>query len=227
MVKAVIFDIDGTLVDSVNLHAHAWQEAFQHFGHSIPFEDVRHQIGKGSDKLIPHFLSPLEDERLGEDLDAFRSELWKQKYLHQVQSFPQVRQLFERILADGKHVVLASSAKGDELEEYKKIAGIADLVDRETSSDDVENSKPDPDIIHAALAKLHHVNPAEVIMVGDTPYDAIAAKKAGVRTIGVLCGGFPEPELLEAGVVAIYRDPSDLLIHYRKSPLGQAAEEAA
>ncbi|HWR14236.1 MAG TPA: HAD family hydrolase [Terriglobales bacterium] len=227
MVKAVIFDIDGTLVDSVNLHAHAWQQAFQQFGHNVTFEEVRQQIGKGSDKLIPHFLYERENERLGKQLDKFRSELWKREYLPKVQPFPMVRELFERLLAESKKVVLASSAKGDELEAYKKIAGINDLIQRETSSDDVENSKPDPDIIHAALAKLHNPDPSEVIMIGDTPYDAISADKAGVRTIGVLCGGWSEEQLREAGCVAVYRDPSDLLLHYARSPLASPTGIAA
>jgi HAD superfamily hydrolase (TIGR01549 family) len=218
-VTAVIFDVDGTLVDSVGLHARAWEEAFRHFGHEIPFEEIRRQIGKGSDKLIPHFLPPEEFRRIGEQLDKFRGELWKSKYLSQVKPFPKVRELFQKILADGKRIALASSAKGDELQTYKEIAGIDDLVETETSADDVESSKPDPDVIHAALRKLNNPDPAEGIMVGDTPYDAIAAAKAGVRTIGVLCGGFPERELREAGCIAIYRDPADLLAQYEESPL--------
>jgi beta-phosphoglucomutase-like phosphatase (HAD superfamily) len=113
LISSVIFDIDGTLVDSVDLHARAWQEAFRHFGHEISFEEVRHQIGKGSDKLVPHFLSPKEVERLGKDLDEFRGNLWKTKYLHQVRAFPQVRELVERLIADKKKIILASSAKGD------------------------------------------------------------------------------------------------------------------
>lgn len=227
MTKAVIFDIDGTLVDSVDLHANAWQEAFRHFGHDIPFENIRHEIGKGSDKLIPHFLSPDENQRIGKELDKFRSELWKKKYLHQVKSFPKVRELFQRVLADGKKIALASSAKGDELDTYKQIAGIADLIHEETSSDDAENSKPDPDVIHAALAKLRDFKPAEVVMVGDTPWDAIASNKAGVRCIGVLCGGFPEQELINAGCIAIYRDPADLLQQYDESPIAEHVEQAA
>jgi len=227
MAKAVIFDIDGTLVDSVDLHARAWQETFRHFGYDFDFHEIRHQIGKGSDKLVPHFLQPEELRHIAEDLDKYRSKLWKEKYLQQVKPFPKVRELFERIRDDGKNIVLASSAKGDELDAYKKIANIEDLVEKETSSDDVENSKPDPDIIHAAVSKLHNPDVSDVVMVGDTPYDAEAARKAGVRTIGVLCGGFAEEELRAAGCTMIYRDPADLLEHYEDSPLGQRAERAA
>ncbi len=227
MPKAVIFDIDGTLVDSVNLHAQAWKEAFRHFGYDFDLGEIRHQIGKGSDKLIPHFLSPKEVGHIGRELDKFRSNLWKSSYLPKVKPFPKVRDLFQRIQQDGKRIVLASSAKGDELENYKKVAVIDDLVEKETSSDDVENSKPDPDIIHAAMQKLGDVDPDEVVMVGDTPYDVEAAKKAGVPTIAVLCGGFPEVELRGAGATAIYHDPADLLNHYQESPLAGREERAA
>lgn len=227
MPLAVIFDIDGTLVDSVDLHAQAWKESFRHFGYDFDLGEIRHQIGKGSDKLIPHFLSPKEVSHIGDELDHFRSKLWKSKYLRKVKPFPKVRELFERILKDGKRIVLASSAKGDELETYKEIAGIADLVDEQTSSDDVKNSKPDPDIVHAAMQKLGGADPQQVIMVGDTPYDVEAARKAGVATIAVLCGGFPEMELHGAGAVAIYHDPADLLDHYEESPLAGEKEQAA
>jgi phosphoglycolate phosphatase-like HAD superfamily hydrolase len=227
MVRGVIFDIDGTLLDSVDLHARAWQETFRHFGHQIPFAEIRQQIGKGADKLIPHFLSPDESRNLGDDLNKYRAELWKRDYLPRVKPFPRVRELFQRILEDGKKIALASSAKGDELKTYKKIAGIEDLVHEETSSDDVERSKPDPDIIHAAIAKLQGFSPEELIMVGDTPWDALAANKAEVPTIGVLCGGVPEEQLREAGCLAIYRDPADLLTRYEDSPLKASESKAA
>ena len=226
-ITAAIFDIDGTLVDSVDLHAHAWQEAFAHFGYDIPFERVRHEIGKGSDKLIPDLLGETEARRVFDDLDQFRSKLWKQKYFQQVKPFPQVRELFQHILSDGKKIVLASSAKGDELKKYKQIAGIDDLVKDETSSDDIDKSKPSPDAIEAALAKLGHPDPATVVMVGDTPWDIIAAAKVGVKGIGVLCGGFPEEELRAAGAAAIFRDPADLLANYDASPFADVDARAA
>lgn len=226
-VTAAIFDIDGTLVDSVDLHARAWQEAFQHFGYNIPFEKVRHEIGKGSDKLIPDLLGEEVAKRVFDELDEFRGKLWKSKYFERVKSFPKVRELFQRILQDGNQIVLASSAKGDELKSYKQIAGISDLVQDETSSDDVDKSKPSPDAIHAALAKLKISDPSTVLMVGDTPWDVIAAKKAGVKTVAVLCGGFPEEELRSAGAVAIYRDAADILARYRQSPFADTGEQAA
>lgn len=220
MIEAVIFDIDGTLLDSVDLHAEAWQEALKHFGHDIQFERVRHEIGKGADQLLPALLPNDQLQVRGKKIEKFRSELFKSKYLPLVRPFPMVRELLERIRADGKRIALASSAKGDEIAKYKKIADIDGLVDVETSSDDAEKSKPHPDIFEATLGKLGGIDPATVIVIGDTPHDAAAAAKAGLRTIGVLCGGFPEEELRAAGCVAIYRDPADLLAGYDGSLLG-------
>jgi HAD superfamily hydrolase (TIGR01549 family) len=219
MIAAAIFDIDGTLVDSVDLHAAAWQMALERFGKNVSLEKVRRQIGKGGDQLMPVFLSPIELKRFGAELEQYRSELFKRKFLPRVKAFPAVRQLFERIRQDGKRVALASSAKGDELKTYKKIAGIDDLIETETSSDDAERSKPYPDIFHAALAELGDVAPDAVLVVGDTPYDAEAAGKANLRTLGLLCGGWSDNDLRKAGCVAIYRDPAELLELYDESPL--------
>ena len=195
MIEAVIFDIDGTLVDSVDLHARAWQEALMHFGHDVPFPQLRHEIGKGGDQLLPDLLPPRVVDAEGEDIKQYRSQLFKSKYLAQVRPFPRVRELFERIRADGKRIALASSAKRDEIEIYKKIARIEGVVDVETSADDTEKSKPHPDIFDATLDRLGGPNPASVLVVGDTPHDALAASKARLLTIGMLCGGFPETEL--------------------------------
>ena len=210
MLKAVIFDIDGTLVNSVDLHAQAWQEAFAHFGHQVEFSAVRSQIGKGGDQLMPVFLSRRKSITGDKEIEEYRSKLYKQQYLPNVRGFPEVRQLVERIKGNGLQVVLASSAKSDELQTYKQIAGIEDLINEETSAEIAAKSKPHPDIFRAALDRLG-VAASEAIVVGDSPYDAQAAGKIGLRTIGVLCGGFPEADLREAGCLAIYRDPADLL----------------
>jgi HAD superfamily hydrolase (TIGR01509 family) len=128
-----------------------------------------------------------------------------------------VRELFERLRADGRRTALASSAKEDEVKVYKKIADISDLVEEQTSADDAERSKPHPDIFEAALERLGDVRPEEVCVVGDTPYDAQAAGKIGLRTLGLLCGGFPEEDLRAAGCLEIYKDPADLLARYEES----------
>jgi HAD superfamily hydrolase (TIGR01549 family) len=214
MLQAVIFDVDGTIVDSVDLHAQAWKVAFEKFGKTIPFHQVRRQIGKGSDQLLPIFFSKEELSRFGEELDDYRSDLFKKEYLPRVEAFPKVRELFQRIKKDGKQIVLASSAKADELEAYKKIARIEDLVESETSSDDADRSKPYPDIFQAALARLNGIASENAIVIGDTPYDAEAASKANLETVGLLCGGWTQEELQSAGCLAIYRDAEDLLVNY-------------
>lgn len=220
--RAVIFDIDGTLLDSVDLHARAWVEAFAHFGVTTDFADVRRQIGKGGDELMPVFLSEERVARDGETIEAYRSDLFKRRYLSEVRPFPGVRPLFEHIRAAGLTIALASSGKRSEVEHYTEILQIGDLVDVATSSDDADRSKPHPDIFEAALEKLDGAPRDAIIVIGDTPYDAEAAAKAGLRTVGLLCGGFPEADLRSAGCVAIYRDPEDLLNRFAQSPLADS-----
>lgn len=221
MLKAVIFDIDGTLIDSVDMHARAWQEAFAHFGKKIEFEAMRGQIGKGGDQLIPVFLSKEEQQRFGKDLEKYRGELWKAKYMHTVKPFTRVRELVQRVKNDSMQVALASSAKEDEVEYYKHVAHIEDLIEEQTSADDAKRSKPHPDIFEAALGRLNDVKPTEAITIGDSPYDAIAAGKLKMNSIGVLSGGFPEKDLWDAGYSEIYKDCADLLDRYDESMLAR------
>ena len=220
--RAAIFDIDGTLLDSVDLHARAWVEAFAHFGVETEQAEVRRQIGKGGDELMPVFLPKARIEREGETIEAFRSDLFKRKYLSAVRPFPAVRPLFEHIRSAGLKIALASSGKRTEVEHYTEILKIGDLVDVSTSSDDADRSKPHPDIFEAALRKLDRGAHDTIHVIGDTPYDAEAAAKAGLPTIGLLCGGFPEADLSAAGCVAIFRDPQDLLDGFDRSPLAEA-----
>ncbi len=215
-VKAAIFDIDGTLLDSVDLHADAWRQIFFRYGHDIPFIDIRVQIGKGGDQLMPVFLSEEELEKHGQEMEKERGKLFKQLFLPEVHPFPSVRALFEHLKADGIRLALASSSKKDELEHYAKLLGIDDLIDCGTSSDDARKSKPHPDIFQVALKKLGLAG-EETLAIGDTPYDAEAAGKTGIKTIGMLCGGFLEPDLRKAGCIEIYQDPSDLLKRYAES----------
>lgn len=219
MIRAVIFDVDGTLVDSVDLHAESWLKAFRHFGKDVPYEKVRFQIGKGSDQFLPEFWGKEELKKLEKPIEEFRSKLFKEEYLPQVKGFPKVRDLFLHLQAHGQKFALASSAKGDELQSYKTAANIDDLIDLETSSDDADSSKPDPDIFEAALEKLGHPPVEETIVVGDTPWDIEAAKKAGLRTIAVRCGGFRDEDL--RGAIAIFDNPADLLARYASSPLAE------
>lgn len=216
MVDAVLFDIDGTLVDSVDLHAEAWRQAMQRFGRDVPFERVRREIGKGSDQLLPVFFTQEELDRFGEELTRQRGELYLREFLPKVRAFPGVKALFERLRGDGKRLVLASSARREELEALLDIAGVRDLVEGSASGDDVDRSKPHPDIFEAALDQLGGVDLRGVVAVGDTPYDATAAGKLGIAAVGVRCGGWSEEELLEAGCVAVFRDPAELLERYEE-----------
>jgi len=223
MPEAILFDIDGTLLDSVDLHAQAWQEAFHQFGYEFDFAKVRSQIGKGGDQLLPFFLSPEDVKAKGEQISEFRSGLFKECYLPKVKAFPCTRELFQKIKSYGQQVGLASSAKGDELTTYKRIANVEDLVEVEATSADAERSKPYPDIFEAAFKQLKNgISKGEVIVVGDSPHDAEAAVNAGMKIIGVRCGGFAEEDLLRSGCIAVYDGPEDLLDRYDQSPLARA-----
>ena len=219
MIRAAIFDLDGTLVDSNELHVQAWDETFRHFGKEIPVERLREQIGKGGDQYLPVFLNEQEMREFGKEVDAYRGEIFKKKYLSQVRPFPRVRELFERLRADGKKIALASSGKEDEVEHYEKLLGIKGLIDSMTTADQVAHSKPKSDVFIAALRTLGNFHPQDAIAIGDTPYDVEAAKKIELPIIGFLCGGFPEDALRDEGAVAIFRDPADLLGRYYQSPL--------
>ncbi|HEX8634265.1 MAG TPA: HAD family phosphatase [Pyrinomonadaceae bacterium] len=227
MIKAVIFDVDGTLVDSNHLHVEAWREAFRGRGKEVAYEELHEQMGKGGDQLMPVFCSPEELDEFGEELERSRTELFAREYLPRVRPFPKVRELFERIKADGLALALASSAKEEELEQHKRSLRIEDLLEAATSADDAERSKPHPDIFQAALEGIGGVRPAEAIVVGDTPYDAIAAAKAGMRTVGLLSGGFTAEALRAAGAVEIYKDVADLLEHYDVSLLATGSGAVA
>jgi len=219
LIRAVIFDVDGTLVDTNDLHTACWVESFRRFGHEIPFETVRRQMGKGGDQLMPAVLPRDAFERHGEEIGEYRGDLFMREYLPRAKAFPGVPDLLRRVRDAGQRVVLASSSGAAEVERYKEIAGIADLVDDATTKDDAEHSKPSPDIFLAALERIAPIPPEDAMVLGDSPFDAEAAAKAGLRAVGLLCGGFPEGELREAGFVAVYRDPADLLANYERSPL--------
>ncbi|HZZ85867.1 MAG TPA: HAD family hydrolase [Anaeromyxobacteraceae bacterium] len=221
MAAAVLFDVDGTLVDSVDLHAQAWREAFAHFGHDLPYEAVRSQIGKGGDQLLPVFLSPSQLASYGEELEAWRGDLYRREYLPLVRPLPRVRHLLQRVRRGGARVALASSCRREELAVYVGVLGVGDLLAAATTADDVGRSKPHPDVFLACLRRLG-VPAHQAVAVGDSPYDAEAAGGAGVLTVGLLCGGFDPDDLRGAGVAALYRDPSDLLERYDASPLAGA-----
>ena len=213
MIRTILFDVDGTLVDSNDLHALAWQETFRRFGVERGFAEVREQVGKGGDNLLPALLpDDLVDQR-GEEIEAARAELFLQDYLPRVTPFPGVRPLFERLYADGLRIVLATSAQQAELKFHRSIIACEDLIHGFTSRDDVEKSKPCPDIFEAALERAG-VDPSEALVVGDSPWDLKASKRAGLPCVAVRSGGFDEADLLAEGPVALMDGPDHLLAAY-------------
>lgn len=216
--KAVIFDIDGTLVDSVDLHAKAWQDAFAHFGIKLSFDAIRGQIGKGGDELVPTFLTKKQNHEFGEEIQEWRGQHFKNTYMGSVRAFHDSHRLLEGVKKRGKLLAAGSSAKQEELDHYLELLDAKELFDVTTSADDVDRSKPNPDIFEIALAKLDST-PNDTVVVGDSPYDAEAALKIGMPTIGVLCGGFPEEWLRNAGAIKIYKGPTELLEKIDGSPI--------
>jgi HAD superfamily hydrolase (TIGR01509 family) len=200
----VIFDVDGTLVDSNDAHAHAFVEAFESCGYKVPFDPVRRLIGKGADKLIPQLIG-----RYDAALAEHKKAIFNARYLPRLRAFPGVEDLLRFLTARERHLAVASSAGKDELRSLLEVARAARYFEETTDADDAENSKPDPDIVQAALAKLGL--PAErCVLIGDTPYDARAAREAGVRFIGVRCGGLWRDEELQPAL-GIYEGPAELL----------------
>ena len=203
VIEAVIFDVDGTLVDSNDAHARAFVEAFADCGFDVPFEKVRRLIGKGSDKLIPELIGRF-DQRVADRKKA----IFRQRFLPALQPFGGVGKLLRTLHERGIRLAVASSAGKDELDALLAVTGVAELLEQQTDADDAEHSKPDPDIVRAALQKLALPAPG-CVMVGDTPYDAEAARRAGVGFVGVRCGGWTDRDLAPA--LAVYDDPAALL----------------
>jgi HAD superfamily hydrolase (TIGR01549 family) len=215
-VRAVLLDVDGTLIDSNDAHAHAWVDAGAEFGHAIEFAEVRRLIGMGGDKVLPRLTGLEEESDEGARLLERRGEIFRERYLSQLQALPGAVDLVRRLQAEGKTLVVATSASEEDLGPLLEQVGLDDLLQQATNSDDADESKPSPDIVEAALAKTKE-DASNVVMIGDTPYDVEAARRAGVRIIGVECGGWTAGEL--EGAQEVYADPTDLLRRYENSLL--------
>jgi HAD superfamily hydrolase (TIGR01509 family) len=218
--EGVIFDVDGTLVDSNDAHARAWVEAFAEAGHPVPFERVRRLVGMGGDQLLPEAAGLSAEAEPGRSIAKRRGEVFEQKFLPQLRPLPGARELVARLRHDGYRLGVASSAQPAELEPLLRLAGVEDLLRERTSAGDVEESKPEPDIVLAALRKLR-LGPSAAVMIGDTPYDVEAARRAGVALIAFRSGGWSDPDL--RGALAVYDGPADLLARIESSPLRRAA----
>ncbi len=219
MPSGVIFDIDGTLVNSNDAHASAWIDALKEFGFlEVTFDSVRKMIGMGGDKILPDATGLSEEDERGKKLLDRRKQIFMESYLPTLRPFPSSRALVQRIKQEGMLAVVASSANKKELTPLLRVAMVDDLMDAITSSDDAEDSKPDPDIVQAAVAKTN-LAAAQLIMIGDTPYDIEAANGAGVPIIAVRCGGWDDRDL--KGAVAVYDDPADILQNFDTSHLAR------
>ena len=195
--QGLLFDIDGTLVDSNDHHARCWIEAFAHFDKHFSYDYIRHQLGKGGDLLVPDALSAKEMRKFGEKVKKYRGELWKKKYMEAVEPFPFVPRLFEVLQARGIRLALASSSNEEEVEYYTRLLNAEQFIEGSTSKSDAQFSKPSPEIFEAALDRAG--SDAELTFaVGDTPYDILAAHRIAMPVIAVLSGGFERDLLAKA-----------------------------
>jgi HAD superfamily hydrolase (TIGR01549 family) len=213
---AAILDIDGTLVDSNYFHAIAWYRAFREHDHTLPMWRIHRAIGMGGDQMIAALLGDETEEREG---DAIR-DAEKERYFElvdEVRPLEGSRELIEDLKRRGSRVVLASSAKPDEVDRYLDLLGARDLADAWTTSGDVERTKPEPDLVDSALEKI---GGGPAVMVGDSVYDCEAAARAGVDTIAVLTGGFSDSELLKAGARIVFASIAELRERLSWTPLG-------
>jgi HAD superfamily hydrolase (TIGR01509 family) len=217
---AVLFDIDGTLIDSNDAHAAAWVNAFREHGVEVDPGLVRRCIGMGGDKLMPKVSGIKEESARGAAIAARRGEIFLRDYLPRLTPFEGARDLVAAIKERGYAAVAASSASEKDLKALLAVANADALMDDSTSSDDAEDSKPAPDIIHAALRKAK-ASPSAAVMIGDTPYDIEAAQRAGVQTIAFRCGGWQDADL--KGAIAVYDGPWDLFNYLDTSPLAEGA----
>jgi HAD superfamily hydrolase (TIGR01509 family) len=209
--RSVLLDVDGTLVDSNDAHAHAWVEVLAKYGHEVSYARVRRMIGMGGDRLIEEAAGIPRGDKESEKIGEARSELFREKWIHQVKPMLGARSLVLQLQRRGCEVAIASAAKVEELQPLLEIADVHDLVEQRTTSSDVEESKPAPDIVEAALAKIWGER-SRAVMVGDTPYDLRAARDAGVAMIGVTCGGWSVEAF--SGAVGVFRNPADLALHW-------------
>jgi HAD superfamily hydrolase (TIGR01509 family) len=214
---AVLFDIDGTLVDSNYLHVDAWHRAFAAVGHPVDAWRIHRSIGMDSSKLLDSLLGDAADQ-VGDDAKEKHTEYYE-ALTDRLRPIGGARELLDALADRGHEVVLATSAPQHELEILLDVLDVGPDVDAVTSSEDVGSAKPDPDIIEVALQKAD-VSADRAILVGDATWDVKAAARAGVPTIGVLSGGYSAAELRDAGAVAVYDDVADLLAHLDDSPIG-------
>lgn len=221
-IRGVLFDIDGTLLDSNEAHAHAWLDALRGHGIDVPYDLMRSKIGMGGDKLLMDVAGIDSESTQGKLITERRIAVFKALYLPDIGPLPGARSLVERLRNRGLKRAVVTSAGATELADLLREAGVANLFDVEVGGDDASASKPDPDLVKLALDKLA-VGPREAVMIGDTPYDIAAAARAGVSTIAFRSGGWKDADL--DGAIAIYDHPQDLISRIEQSPLALGVED--
>lgn len=216
MDRAAVFDVDGTLVDTNHLHVTTWWEAFRQAGHDVTMHAVHHSVGLGSGDLVARLLGDDRDTGQDDDLDAAHKALYGQ-FFDRLAPLPGAGELLRQLHRDGWKVVLATSASGPELAALRRAIDADDAIDATASAEDVARGKPAPEPVERAL-ELAGVPADRAVFVGDTVWDMQAGTKAGVRCVGLLCGGIPRSDLVAAGAEEIYADPADLLASLADSP---------
>lgn len=218
-VRAVLFDVDGTLMDTNYLHTVTWWEAFRQAGHTVPMVAIHHSIGMGADKLVAHLLGDGRAPGRHAEISAAHKTLYA-TYFDRLPALDKAADLLRAIADRGWRVVLASSAGAGELAAMRAALGADDAVYDATSAEDVETSKPEPDLVLRALDRAD-VPPEQAVFVGDTVWDVRAAGRADVPCIALLSGGIPRADLEGAGAIGVYRDPAHLLAELDDSPLAR------
>jgi HAD superfamily hydrolase (TIGR01509 family) len=213
---AAILDIDGTLVDSNYQHAIAWYRALRQHGHALPIWRIHRHIGMGGDQLVAAVCGDEVEERQGDDIRTAEKALYF-ALIEEVEPLHGARALIEDLKGRDRRVVLASSAKPDEIDHYLDLLDARELADAWTSSGDVERTKPNPDLVEAALERI---GGGPAVMVGDSTWDCQAATRAGIETVAVLTGGFSDEELRDAGAVAVFESIDELRRGLSETPLG-------
>ncbi|MGW7203214.1 HAD family hydrolase [Streptomyces sp. NPDC054837] len=223
MERAAVFDVDGTLVDTNHLHVATWWEAFRQAGHDVPMHAIHRAVGLGSEDLVAHLIGEHRAEREADALSSAHKALYGQ-YFDRLPALRDAGRLLRRLEHEGWTVVLATSAGGAELSALRRAIGADDAITATASADDVTEGKPAPEPVEHAL-ELAGVPPERALLVGDTVWDMKAGSRAGVYCVGVLCGGIPRADLVEAGAEAIYDDPAQLLASLADSPFARLSSE--
>ncbi|WP_213452221.1 HAD family hydrolase [Rhizomonospora bruguierae] len=205
----VLFDVDGTLIDTPYLHVVSWWRALRRHGHAVPMAAIHRAIGMGADKIIDHLLGPGRDRARDGAIAGAHTELYK-RYWPELRPLPGAAELLRACADKGLTVVLASSASGEEVAALRRALGADDVVTLATTGDDADQSKPAPDIVQVALDRAR-LRRERAVFVGDAVWDVRACRRLGLPCVAVTCGGTSEAELRDAGAVAVYRDPADIL----------------